>query len=125
MQYVTDLRYGQQSQFDNEGNIIGSSDVLVVETEDNVFHVPNGDFTTENPALQLLAYIGERPSTIDSYSLESDDSQLDSPSNEGLQKGGATVPVVWGLHGPSIAQIAFGNGKSVLSESDWGPMVEG
>jgi hypothetical protein len=125
MQYVTDLRYGQQSQFDTEGNIVGSSDVLIVETEDNTFHVPNGDFTTENPALQLLAYIGERPSTIDSYSLESGDSQLDSPSNEGSQKGGATVPVAWGLHGPSIARIAFGNGKSVLSESDWGPMIEG
>lgn len=62
MRRVERLRYDTH-RFEEYGPLVN---VLVVELDNGeVLRVPNGGWTTDNPALQVLAYLGVSPSTMD------------------------------------------------------------
>jgi len=75
-------------------------------TNGNHAHVPNGDFSVNNPALCVMAFLGVSPSTME----EADGELLPIKIMEGREI--------------TAADFVIGNGKRALKQSVWGPDVE-
>lgn len=76
---------------------------LDIHFEDGtVCSVMNGDFTMQNPALQVMAYCGVTPSTIEKAS-------------------GTEMPIVYNGRGVQLHRKVLNMGKEYLAQAAWGP----
>lgn len=93
---IADLDYRRRTTPDGQ-----QQDILYVTFADGeTTEVPNGDFTVDNPTLQLLGYIEVPPSRVGGYD------------------GNAQILVDPHL---AIAQEALRHGKLQLCAANWGP----
>jgi len=78
------------------------SEVCVVVTDETEYQVPNGGYTIENPALQLMGYFGASPRTFED------------------ELPGRFLPTHDTITGARVIdQRVFNNGKWALQNADW------
>lgn len=83
---------------------------LIVDGARYTDFVPDAEFALNNPALQVLAYLGHKPSDFDGQTLECD---------------GDLVPVVaTGRNDYSLQDRVLQEGKQKLGSCDWSPVVD-
>lgn len=103
MRKVETLRYDSH----REETMMPPMDVLVIELDNGtVLRVPNGGWTPDNPALQVLAFLGVSPSTMDEA------------------EGERFLPVEVeregeGTYEYQVPDMVFANGEASLRRAEW------
>jgi hypothetical protein len=99
---ITDAYYTEQVQPTGESIQPVGRDLLRVTTDCDTYEVLNGNFSQENPTMQLFGYFGVKPSTFES---ELPGQQLPVAVNQLGQK--------------HIANVVFQNGRWCLTKREW------